>query len=189
MSKRKSTAYTSCQNVSLSSFDAALDLLACETFTRLDQLSTKFEAAAGIKLNEGVVHKRWEDAVGRYWMMKGLDGLSCASKAAVGGYPSDMADQAFRCGCEGYKKFGRCSCKDAKSGSKSRDEVDMDEENQAESSGARPLPAAAYPGAEERHSMNPDEVSELETMAGPKFGDVVLIDLPDKAGLWPGKVS
>jgi hypothetical protein len=64
--------------VSLASLDAALDLLACETFTRLSSLTGKFEAAAGVKLNDGVVKTRWEEAVRRYWVMKGMDDLCCS---------------------------------------------------------------------------------------------------------------
>lgn len=77
MPKRKSDSGPSV-GVSLTSLDAALDLLACETFTRLETLSTKFEAAAGIKLNDGVVKTRWEEAVRRYGVMKSMDDLCCS---------------------------------------------------------------------------------------------------------------
>lgn len=77
MPKRKSDCGPSA-GVSLTSLDAALDLLACETFTRLETLSTKFEAAAGIKLNDGVVKTRWDEAVRRYWVMKSMDDLCCS---------------------------------------------------------------------------------------------------------------
>ena len=76
MPKRKSES--SGAPVSLASLDAALDLLACETFTRLSNLTGKFEAAAGVKLNDGVVTSRWEEAVRRYWVMKGMDDLCCS---------------------------------------------------------------------------------------------------------------
>ncbi|TXT08997.1 hypothetical protein VHUM_02471 [Vanrija humicola] len=62
---------------SLASLDAALDLLACETFTRLQALTSKFEVAAGVRLNDGVVKHRWDEAVKRYWVMKSMDDLSC----------------------------------------------------------------------------------------------------------------
>lgn len=67
---------------SLSSLDAALDLLVCDTFGRLESLTTKFEAAAGVKLNDGVIMRRWEEAAKRYWVMKSIDDLSCSSSIA-----------------------------------------------------------------------------------------------------------
>jgi len=63
----------SASSVSLVSFDAALDILASDTFTRLEALCAKFEAAATIQLNEGVLKHRWEEAVKRYWMMKSME--------------------------------------------------------------------------------------------------------------------
>lgn len=69
---------------SLSSLDAALDLLAHETFDRLQTLTSKFETAAGVKLNEGVVKARWEEAVKRYWVMKSIDDLCCSVNGTNG---------------------------------------------------------------------------------------------------------
>lgn len=69
---------------SLSSLDAALDLLASETFDRLQTLTSKFETAAGVKLNDGVVKTRWEEAVKRYWVMKSIDDLCCSVNGANG---------------------------------------------------------------------------------------------------------
>ena len=80
MPKRKSDCAPQAQ-ISIASLDAALDLLACETFTRLHQLTVKFEAAAGVQLNDGVVKKRWEEAVRRYWVMKSMDDLCCGAKS------------------------------------------------------------------------------------------------------------
>lgn len=77
MPKRKSAEAGAISAPSLASLDAALDLLACEMFGRLESLAAKFEAAAGVKLNEGVVMRRWEDASKRYWVMKSMDDLSC----------------------------------------------------------------------------------------------------------------
>nr|XP_018262833.1 uncharacterized protein I303_04318 [Kwoniella dejecticola CBS 10117]OBR84991.1 hypothetical protein I303_04318 [Kwoniella dejecticola CBS 10117] len=67
----------------LGSLDAALDLLACDTFTRLDGLTAKFESCAKVKLEEGVVKARWEEAVKRYWVMKSMDELCCTAKKAA----------------------------------------------------------------------------------------------------------
>ena len=169
MPKRKSDVFCPTQNLSLSSLDAAFDILACETFTRLDQLSAKFEAAAGIKLNEGVVKKRWDDAVQRFYMMKGLDGLSCAAAAAG---LVDAQDGTCQAEC-----------------SRRKNTVDMDTEDGIEDARPRrPLPSATYPGIHIKLRLTPEEVAEWKRWS-PKAGDVVLIDLPDDAGFWPGKVS
>jgi hypothetical protein len=87
MPKRKTNPCAPATNpcLSISSFDAALDLLACETFTRLDHLTCKFEAASGVRLDEGVVKTRWEEAVKRYWVMKGMDDLCCTAGASGSG--------------------------------------------------------------------------------------------------------
>jgi hypothetical protein len=80
MPKRKSNPCLVASQPTLSSFDAALDLLACETFTRLEALGGKFENAVGIELNDGVVKARWEEAVKRYWVMRSIDELCCGNK-------------------------------------------------------------------------------------------------------------
>lgn len=67
---------------SITSFDAALDLLACDTFTRLDSLTKQFEKAVGMRLEDGVALKRWEEAVMRYWVMRDMDDLCCGKMAA-----------------------------------------------------------------------------------------------------------
>lgn len=81
MPKRKAEICGS-GSLSITSLDAALDMLACDTFTRLQTITSKFEAAAGIKLNEGVIRNRWDEAVRRYWVMKGMDDLVCTAKKA-----------------------------------------------------------------------------------------------------------
>jgi len=83
MPKRKSGSHepSPFPTPSLTSLDAALDLLACETFTRLSSLTAKFETAAGVKLNDGVIKHRWEEACMRYWLMKSMDDLSCAGSS------------------------------------------------------------------------------------------------------------
>lgn len=84
MPKRKATSadLSRVAPPSLASLDAALDLLAHETFDRLQTLTSKFEAAAGVKLNDGVVKARWEEAVKRYWVMKSMDDLCCSVNGA-----------------------------------------------------------------------------------------------------------
>lgn len=98
MPKRKSDNGPS-SGVSLTSLDAALDLLACDTFTRLDALSSKFESAAGLKLNDGVVKSRWEEAVRRYWVMKSMDDLCCSMTKTKQDAPGEveMDDQGKSC--------------------------------------------------------------------------------------------
>ncbi|WVO16117.1 hypothetical protein L204_103784 [Cryptococcus depauperatus] len=82
MPKRKSNPYEALrvQPLPLSSLDAALDLLVCETFSRLDSITNKFETCAGVKLHDGVVKTRWEEAVKRYFVMKSMDELTCGAK-------------------------------------------------------------------------------------------------------------
>jgi hypothetical protein len=95
MPKRKSNhgaLPASGPGLSISSFDAALDILACETFTRLDNLTKKFEGAAGVKLNHGVVRSRWEEAVKRYWVMKSMDELCCTAATGGSGKRSSKAE-------------------------------------------------------------------------------------------------
>ena len=60
-------------------------MLACDTFTRLEHLTAKFENAAGIKLNDGVARTRWDEAVRRYWVMKSMDDLCCGLKPSGSG--------------------------------------------------------------------------------------------------------
>lgn len=90
MPKRKSDC---AQSLSIGSFDAALDILACDTFTRLQQLKCAFEEAAGVKLNDGVASKRWEEAVRRYWVMKGMDDLCCSMQASASKDASEKAKE------------------------------------------------------------------------------------------------
>lgn len=62
---------------SVSCLDAALDILASDTFTSLARVVRKFESAAGIQLNEGVAKQRWDEACKRYWVTKAMEDLSC----------------------------------------------------------------------------------------------------------------
>ncbi|ORX35791.1 hypothetical protein BD324DRAFT_581631 [Kockovaella imperatae] len=177
MPKRKCEAFTGAQPISVSSLDAALDLLACETFTRLDHLTARFEAATGLKLNEGVVHKRWDDAVQRYHMMKGLGGLSCAAKAAG----VEVSEEA----ASGSKERER-DCGGSRRGSMGIMETGHGPVEFAPRS-RRPLPANVYPGAEAKYNLDPEETAEWKRWQ-PKINDVVLVDMPDDGGIWPGKI-
>ena len=86
MPKRKSDGCApSGSSISITSLDAALDMLACDTFTRLEHLTAKFENAAGIKLSDGVARTRWDEAVRRYWVMKSMDDLCCGLKPSGSG--------------------------------------------------------------------------------------------------------
>lgn len=67
---------------SVSSLDAAFDLLANETFSKIDHLVKKFEAATCILLNDGVAKARWEEACKRYWVTKAMEELCCGSRPA-----------------------------------------------------------------------------------------------------------
>ena len=66
--------------LSVSSLDAAFDLLANDTFTKLDKLVKKFEAATCILLSDGVAKARWEEACKRYWVTKAMEDLCCGSR-------------------------------------------------------------------------------------------------------------
>lgn len=66
--------------LSVSSLDAAFDMLASETFTKIDHLVRKFETAAKIQLNDGVAKSRWEEACKRYWVTKAMEDLCCGAR-------------------------------------------------------------------------------------------------------------
>ncbi|GMK55225.1 hypothetical protein CspeluHIS016_0202810 [Cutaneotrichosporon spelunceum] len=127
MPKRKSAEAGAATTPSLASYDAALDLLACEMFGRLESLTSKFEAAAGVKLNEGVVMRRWEEASKRYLVMKSMDELTCGGKAVLEGsmvLDGDGGDQAANGDSGSY---------------------------------ARPLPKSHHPGAVRAFELDADE--------------------------------
>ncbi|WVQ67527.1 uncharacterized protein L199_005727 [Kwoniella botswanensis] len=116
--------------IQLGSLDAALDLLACDTFTRLEGLTAKFEACAKVKLEEGVVKARWEEAVKRYWVMKSMDELCCTAKKAA-----------------------------IKEADGEKMEEDGDSQADGEKNG-RPLPSRHHIGAIATHSLNAEEERE-----------------------------
>jgi hypothetical protein len=73
--------------LSVSSLDAAFDILANDTFSKLDHLVRKFEAATSIQLDDGIAKGRWEEACKRYWVTKAMEDLCC-----VGTRPSTESD-------------------------------------------------------------------------------------------------
>ncbi|WWD17180.1 hypothetical protein CI109_101618 [Kwoniella shandongensis] len=145
----------------LNSFDAALDLLVCDTFTRLDLLTSKFEACAGVKLNDGVVKSRWEEALNRYWVMKSMDQLTCSAKRAL----------KREAEADGMEQDGL---------------VAEDQNSDRRDSNGRPLPSNVHQGAIVVHSLCQDEEREWRRWS-PKSGDIVLVDTAED-GLWPGKI-
>lgn len=78
MPKRK---ISSSSRLTVSSVDAALDVLAAETFEKLRILVNKFHDASGIELSQDAAKRRWEDACKRHWVMKAMEDLCCDSKA------------------------------------------------------------------------------------------------------------
>lgn len=89
MPKRKAPCSSDTQ-LSVSSLDAAFDILASETFSKLDHLVKKFEAATHTRLNDGVAHGRWDEACKRYWVTKAMEDLCCSGKPTAS--LSDMAE-------------------------------------------------------------------------------------------------
>ncbi|KAL1411406.1 hypothetical protein Q8F55_002362 [Vanrija albida] len=152
---------------SLASLDAALDLLACETFTRLQALTSKFEVAAGVRLNDGVVKHRWDEAVKRYWVMKSMDDLSC------GGARSLTAALEDEC-----SPHGEVSMRDSDSIANGTGHDDSHYD--------RPMPKSHHPGAVAAFVLDSDEEVQWRRWS-PKAGDVVLIELQDGTH-WPGKI-
>ncbi|WVF71307.1 hypothetical protein IAT40_006110 [Kwoniella sp. CBS 6097] len=134
------------QTVPLNSLDAALDLLVCDTFTRLEQLTTKFETCAKVKLEDGVVKKRFEEAVKRYWVMKSMDELCCGAKrAAVKENVGEEMEEDGDAVVDGRRDSGR------------------------------PLPNKPHPGPVFTHSLDLDEEQRWRRWT-PKVGDVVLVE-------------
>ncbi|WVR06930.1 hypothetical protein IAU60_003966 [Kwoniella sp. DSM 27419] len=147
MPKRKSAPCDGNQPpIPLNSLDAALDLLVCDTFTKLEQIAAKFESCANVKLDDGVVRKRYEEAVKRYWVMKSMDELCCGAKKASAQHDGDAMDQ----------------------------DTQRQGKDQGGDPG-RPLPERPHPGAIAVHRLAPDEEREWRRW-NPKVGDVVLID-------------
>ncbi|KIR77100.1 hypothetical protein I306_05920 [Cryptococcus gattii EJB2] len=165
MPKRKSNPSDHVPNppLPLSSLDAALDLLVCDTFTRLNSVAAKFEACAGVKLNDGVVKARWEEAVSRYWVIKSMDELTCGAKKidVKDGTAETDYDVLEQNGVGGNQVAGKTD------------------------NNGRPLPAS-YPGAVAIHCLSPEEEHEWRKWT-PKVGDVVLVDTLED-GLWPAKI-
>ncbi|KAK4689977.1 hypothetical protein P7C73_g110, partial [Tremellales sp. Uapishka_1] len=151
MPKRKAnpSAPVTAPALSISSFDAALDILASDTLARLDSLADKFEVSAGIKLKEGVVRARWEEAVKRRDVMKSMEKLCCGM---VG--PSQSSSEIAG-------------------------EIRMEESDvRYREHNPRPFPSTPHPGAVSAHSLSADEVHQWKRWT-PKVGDVVLVQLAE----------
>ncbi len=168
MPKRKSVEAGAAATPSLASLDAALDLLACEMFGRLESLTAKFEAAAGVKLNEGVVMRRWEEASKRYLVMKSMNELTCGGKAAPDG---------------GMVLDGDGGDHEANGGKATAQRVADVEDS---GSYARPLPNSHHPGAVRAFDLDADEELQWRRWS-PRLNDMVLVELQDGIA-WPAKV-
>lgn len=193
MPKRKSDGCApSSSTISITSLDAALDMLACDTFTRLEHLTAKFENAAGIKLNDGVARTRWDEAVRRYWVMKSMDDLCCGLK------PSGSGGKDKAKGLDVGMDEGEVKMEDGegdggdgglrrKNGEHGSGPGEMALTIGRKDSSGRALPAHAHPGVVVTHSLNAEEEDEWKRW-NPKVNDVVLVELSDDS-IWPGKVS
>lgn len=160
MPKRKSGGDQPFPTPSLSSLDAALDLLACETLSRLASLTSKFESAAGVKLNDGVIKHRWEEACMRYWLMKSMDDLSCnGSGSSKDGELETNGDSAM-----------------------------ADDDGRPAGHYDRPLPKSSHPGAVATFELDAEDAQAWKSWS-PKINDTVLCQLPGSLGFWPGKVQ
>ncbi|KAI9639708.1 uncharacterized protein MKK02DRAFT_40031 [Dioszegia hungarica] len=163
MPKRKTSPCRSSSkgSITLSSLDAALDMLATDTFTRLDSLIAKFENAAGIQVAPGQAKVRWEEAVKRYWVMRSMEVLSCS----------------------GYADKGKGKAKEG-AGAEEGDAA-MEDGEEAKDETGRSIPKP-HLGPVAMYGLCADEEQQWRRWS-PKPGDVVLVDLPDN-GVWPGKV-
>ena len=179
MPKRKSDSCTPSVCPSITSLDAALDILACETFTRIHHLASKFEAAAGVKLNDGVITARWEEAVRRFWVMKGMDDLCCSTARALGAQTPRESE------ADGEEKMDDKA--DSSDGMCQREKHVILHSPERRDTGGRLLPSSLHPGAPVVHSLNPEEELEWRRWT-PRVGDSVLVELSDD-GIWPGKVG
>jgi hypothetical protein len=74
----------------ITSFDAALDVLAAETFDRLRQLADKFQEASGVEVTERARQIRWDEACKRHMVMKAMEDLCCVSRDMDSHNESDM---------------------------------------------------------------------------------------------------
>lgn len=92
MPKRKTPGDVHTSKLSVSSLDAAFDILASDTFSKIDHLVRKFEAAAKMQLNDGVAKSRWEEACKRYWVTKAMEDLCCGAKPRYAAEDKPMED-------------------------------------------------------------------------------------------------
>ena len=183
MPKRKSSPGlpTSSRPVSLTCFDAALDLLASETFGRLEVLSTRFEAAAGIELNHGVVKNRWEEAVKRYWMMRSMDELCCAASRPARSDTSLDGETNMDDG-GGIMVQGKCPSGQYKAHAYNL----VNCVTERRDSGGRPLPPQPHPGASVVHGFCEDEKTDWKRWT-PEWEMSCSLSLPTMAVYGPEK--
>ena len=210
MPKRKSAGSSSTQPrapLSLASFDAALDLLACETFTRLEGIKSKFEDAAGFDIDETAVRGRWEEAVKRYWVMKSMDDLCCGAapvrdrerdrdRGKGKGYGQGEGEGEGEGGeghgdaqMDGDGGFANGGTGASSNGQGAGISVKREEGKDGQANGVDEHGRAVvkpHPGAVALHDLNAEEEHEWRKWV-PRMGDVVLVDTPTD-GLWPGKV-
>jgi hypothetical protein len=95
MTKRKalegsSHKASSSSRINISCLDAALDVLATETFDKLRQLADKFRQASGVELSERAAQGRWDEACKRHMVMKAMEDLCCASRELDEGADNEM---------------------------------------------------------------------------------------------------
>lgn len=160
-------------------------MLACETFTRLEGIKTKFEQAAGFDIDETAMRVRWEEAVKRYWVMKSIDDLCCGSAPSgreKGKVKALGEDAEGKAGGEGGMEMDHART----NGSARADALaNGGEDDKGTDEHGRAI-VKAHPGAVVLHGLNAEEEHEWRKWT-PRIGDVVLVDTPND-GLWPGKV-
>lgn len=179
MPKRKSNpcALKVPANPSLTCLDAALDILACDTFTSLQRIVRKFESAAGIELNEGVAKQRWEEACKRYWVTKAMEDLCCGKLVKT----KDQ-DQEEKMDMEGNSTLTSPS-RSSRLAWEMEEWILMSDDKGK----GRALPDNPHPGAAVAFKLNVEEEREWRKWQ-PRLGDIVLVELA-QGGAWPGKVT
>jgi len=83
----------------MSTFDAALDMLATSVFDKLRDYKEKFEQASGIELSERTIQIRWDEACKRHMVMKAMEDLCCAPRE-----PGPIADSDMQVAEGEFKK-------------------------------------------------------------------------------------
>lgn len=86
---RTNISASSSSRHTISTFDAALDMLATSVFDKLRDYKEKFEQASGMELSERAMQVRWDEACKRHMVMKAMEDLCCAPRESAG-VDSDM---------------------------------------------------------------------------------------------------